>query len=619
MLNHLIQSTVFAVVAGVLTLFLRDNHARTRYWIWLTASLKFLAPFSLFVEIGHRLSWSAAPVITRPQLVFVVDTISQPFTAPSSAVIPALDSGTKSIVPELLLSIWIIGCAAVLVFWFVRWRRVAAVMRAGKSLREGREIRALRRMGSGIELISSPSQIEPGVFGILRPVLSLPAGIGDHLDDSQLDAILAHELSHVRRRDNLTATLHMLVEAAFWFHPLVWWIGARLVEERERACDEDVVLLGCSPESYAEGILKICKLYLESPLVCVSGVTGSDLRKRIEGIMGDRALFRLNFAKKAALAAVGLVALAIPVAIGILNAPNLRAQAKSSTPKFDAASIRPGCLGGEAVAMKTGGGRQTKSGRGNAEISSAGRLAVCRSLADLIHMAYVMYAGGHFHGVWGPQFESGPPLEGGPAWVRSDHYQVIARAEGAPGREVVSGPMLQSLLEDRFQLKLHRDTREVPVYALTAASGVVKLKPPAANCVSVQPQQPGDPVVPLQPGQKYCMALIGFRKGPNTGLNAEATTLDHFVELLSHLVDRPVVNKTGIPGKFDIYLEFAVDEATPRFLPGGDMAQTQAMSSNDPAGASVFTAIQQLGLKLEPAKGPGEFLVIDHVERPSGN
>ncbi len=79
------------------------------------------------------------------------------------------------------------------------------------------------------------------------------------------------------------------------------------------------------------------------------------------------------------------------------------------------------------------------------------------------------------------------------------------------------------------------------------------------------------------------------------------------------------MNKTGIAGKFDIYLEFAVDESTPRFLPGGDMAQTIVQPSSDPAGPSVFTAIQQLGLKLDPAKGPGDFLVIDHVERPSAN
>ena len=117
--------------------------------------------------------------------------------------------------------------------------------------------------------------------------------------------MLAHELCHVRRRDNLTAAIHMIVEAIFWFHPLVWWIGARLVEERERACDEEVLSLGNEPQVYAEGILNVCKLYLESPLRCVSGVTGSDLKKRIQAILTGRVAGELNFAKRVALAACG--------------------------------------------------------------------------------------------------------------------------------------------------------------------------------------------------------------------------------------------------------------------------------------------------------------------------
>ena len=77
-------------------------------------------------------------------------------------------------------------------------------------------------------LVSSTAQLEPGVFGIFRPVLWLPAGIADRLDGAELEAVLAHELCHIRRRDNLFSALHMLVEALFWFHPLVWWLGARL-------------------------------------------------------------------------------------------------------------------------------------------------------------------------------------------------------------------------------------------------------------------------------------------------------------------------------------------------------------------------------------------------------
>src|SRR5581483_6219205 len=113
------------------------------------------------------------------------------------------------------------------------------------------------------------------------PVLLLPANLFDRLTPGQLHAVIEHELCHVRHRDNLVAALHMFVETVFWFHPMVWWIGKRMVAERERACDEEVLRLGSAPRAYAEGILNVCKSYLPSPLDCASGITGSDLKKRI--------------------------------------------------------------------------------------------------------------------------------------------------------------------------------------------------------------------------------------------------------------------------------------------------------------------------------------------------
>ena len=136
--------------------------------------------------------------------------------------------------------------------------------------------------------------MEPGIFGIFRPVLLWPATISEHLQDSHLRAILAHEVSHVRRRDNLAAAMHMAVEAIFWFHPMVWWLGARLVEERELACDEEVLQLGNPPSIYAESILKTCEFCVESPLACVSGVTGAELKKRIVRIMTPNPAEKLN-------------------------------------------------------------------------------------------------------------------------------------------------------------------------------------------------------------------------------------------------------------------------------------------------------------------------------------
>ena len=168
-------------------------------------------------------------------------------------------------------------------------------------------------------------------MGLLRPVLVLPAQLLEHLNPRQLGAVLAHELCHVRRRDNLFAAVHMIVEAIFWFHPLVWWIGSRMVEDRELACDEEVLRMGCEPTDYVEGILNVCRYYKESQLPCVSGVTGADVKKRLRAILGGSIARELNFGRKVALAAIGFAALAAPIVVGVLNAPQVHAQSRAQS------------------------------------------------------------------------------------------------------------------------------------------------------------------------------------------------------------------------------------------------------------------------------------------------
>src|SRR5262249_21255306 len=138
-----------------------------------------------------------------------------------------------------------------------------------------------------VPLLSSGALVEPAVFGILKPVLVLPSGIKDDLAPDQLKAVILHEVCHIQRRDNLATSLYMVAETVFWFYPLVRWIGKRLLEERERACDEHVLRLGCAPVVYAEGILSVCKRYLESPWQSASGVTGSDLKRRVRAILDE--------------------------------------------------------------------------------------------------------------------------------------------------------------------------------------------------------------------------------------------------------------------------------------------------------------------------------------------
>ncbi len=327
-IDHLWQSTLFAVVAWVLTLALKRNRAATRYWVWFAASMKFLAPLAVLVAIGGQVRWREAPAISAP---VVVQEVAEPFVA-GVPVEGHLVPTHANPIPELLLLVWAAGFVSIGIKWGQRWTQVNTDARKARPI----------EMGLPVPVRTSAALREPGVFGIFRPVLLLPEGITERLTAEQLNAVLAHEMCHVRRRDNLATAMHMVVEAVFWFHPLVWWIGARLMEERELACDEAVLRSGNDAQTYAEGILKVCEFYLGSPRECVAGVAGANLNKRIEDIMANRIGRGLSAGRKMLLAGAGVLAVAGPIAIGIVNAPPMRGQARAAEHfEFEAASVKP--------------------------------------------------------------------------------------------------------------------------------------------------------------------------------------------------------------------------------------------------------------------------------------
>jgi uncharacterized protein (TIGR03435 family) len=639
--NHLWQSTLFAGVAGLLTLLLRKNRAQARHALWLIASVKFLVPFSLLIAIGSHLGWPTAPAIAPSGFSAVIEQIGQPFLPPQihTASSPAVLASKPNVMPAVLLMVWLCGCTVVLLRWCASWRRITATLRAALPIHEGRDLEALRRLeliariAKPIELVSSMATLEPGIFGIFRPVLFLPAGISDHLAEQQLEAIIAHELCHVRRRDNLAAAIHMLVEAIFWFHPLVWWLGARLVEERERACDEDVLRLGSEPHIYAESILKTCQFYLESPLACMSGVTGSDLKKRIVHIMTQPFTNNLDLRKKLLLAIAGMAAVAGPIIFGLLNAPQGRAQsptpsADAAPPAFEVASIKPNKAGGRGLMIRNGPAR-----------FNATDIAV----RMLIHMAYGIQ-----------DFQ----ISGGPAWLNSDRFDIEAKTGGPPEKEPWKlneeqrkafmerrRLMMQALLADRFQLKTHRETKELPVYALVVAKNGPKLKediftptadmpgPDAKPDARPEPKEPKGPMFTQGPGpgqmskDRPMVRGEGMRMGPGQ-LSAQAVPLSNLVEMLSNTLGRTVIDKTGLKKTYDFTLQWTPDESQGQMFkgaardggPGGPGPGGPDGAPPPDAGPSIFTAIQeQLGLKLESQKGPVEILVIDSVEKPTEN
>jgi uncharacterized protein (TIGR03435 family) len=271
---------------------------------------------------------------------------------------------------------------------------------------------------------------------------------------------------------------------------------------------------------------------------------GSRLVDRIEGLLARGRVF--SPAVSRGRVAVSAVALLVCMIAGAA-APRVIAFAQER-PSFEVATVKPSDPDHAGAQMfSPGPGRFT---------------AMTATLKDLVAWA---------NGV--RRFQ----VSGGPGWFDSDHYDISAKADGAPNFTILR-PMLRTLLEDRFRLGLHRETRELPVYELVVGKSGPKMRQVDAAGLGV-----------------------GTGRGRLTGKGTDIAT---FAQVLSDQVDHVVVDQTGLAGFYEFTLTWAADDA-----PAGD----------EP-GPSLFAALyEQLGLKLEPAKGPVEVLVIDHVEKPDAN
>ncbi len=267
------------------------------------------------------------------------------------------------------------------------------------------------------------------------------------------------------------------------------------------------------------------------------------------------------------------------------------APAPGTWPRFEVASIKP-CPNEPGKMI------------GGAGTISPGRINTgCAPLAlgdhtGLIQRAYVRYADGRVHPL-GPHGLL--PIEGGPAWLHSEFFVIEAKAATPETAEVMLGPMMQNLLEERFKLKVHRETREGPVYNLTLVKSKLR---PFKDVSCTKAPMPGMPPVELKQGDRFCNLRIEL--GATPSIDVEGSTVGEFISLLNLFLDRQVVDTTGLTGRFDIHIDFAPFQS-----------DASDQTADRP---SIFTAVQeQLGLKLERGRGPNEFLVIDHIEKPTAN
>jgi uncharacterized protein (TIGR03435 family) len=375
----------------------------------------------------------------------------------------------------------------------------------------------------------------------------------------------------------------MLVETVFWFHPLVWWIGKRMVAERELACDEEVVRRGNVRVSYAEGILNVCRLYGESPLVCAAGVTGADLKRRIQAIVTGRVPLEMTVARRAALVVACLVALATPLIVGAVHAASVHVSAPvviaQALPAPPAPVVKPPAAKApapppavfEAVSIKP---LATAEYPGIWAHMSGSRLSIeAMTVGNMIGWAY---------GVKGYQ------VTGGPAWTGSGQrydgairYNIEAKADGDGARTRDQfNEMVKAMLADRFRLTIHHEQKMIPVYALVIDKGGPKFKESGPDSAHM-----------LRCCQPLTADGIGMDMLANQFNNTNGS-------------DRPVIDQTGLKGVYTFTLEWDRPE----------------LHNGESTGPSIFTAMrEQLGLRLEPTTAPVDVLVIDNVEKPSEN
>lgn len=582
LINHLWQSTLFAGLAWLLTAAaLHKNRPSVRYGVWMASSLKFLVPFAALAELGGRIGWiRPAGSVAPARLYTAMDQISRSVTSPaSSPALAAANAARSSAWPSLLLSIWICGIVIVAINWFLKWRSVRAARNSAAAL----------GTIEGVPVLASPilrdRGLEPGVFGLWHPVILTPEGLEDRLTPEQFEAILAHECCHAKRRDNLAAALHMAIEALFWFYPLVWWVGRKLMEERERACDEEVLRRSADPAIYAEAILNICKFYVESPLSCVPGVTGADLKRRISEIMNHRIAENLGAAKGTLLTAAAILTVTGPIVLGLVTAPTTRGQTQGSfsgiqtvaNKKFDAATVKLNPSGSD-------GWRLGPPQHGGVEIDN---LQLKKIIAS--------------------SFRIQDSMVFGPAWLDSTRYDIVGKGPDASAPNTEVWEMMRSLLSDRFQMKYHIEDRPMSAYVLTVAKGGPKLKDPAT----------GQCAEAIKAG-KDCgdIRFLPFGVGINNmPIGALIGGLGRRLQDRPYQLEQrlPIVDKTGLTGKYDIDVTWwpygmkAEDlDGIPKDQLPPDISLQQAME-------------QQAGLKLEAQKAPIPVVVVDQIEKPSEN
>ncbi|MEO8258614.1 MAG: M56 family metallopeptidase [Acidobacteriota bacterium] len=459
-----------------------------------------------------------------------------------------------------------------------------------------------RRLGIGRAVGVRMSNLTdgPSTLGWLRPIILLTPATAMGLTPSELEAVIAHELAHVKRCDYLVNVCQVLAETIFFYHPAVWWISSRIRFERELCCDDLAVRSCGDPLCYARALTTLERQRVTTPALALAAA-GGPLLYRIQRLLGVSTR-EYGPSRWPIVLAVGMV---LTCAALNLSWNRLLAQATPVLPQFEVASVKPNTRHDGFVTVGSRGGQYTALGV---------------SLRTLIRLAYQVQ-----------EFQ----IIGGAGWLDSDRFDVVAKdgsdASGLFATELAptkASLMIRALLAERFKLIVHKETKQMPVYALVLARSDRRLgpglRPAAGDCAAPDDtRRPGGEAA--SPGAAGHGGLsCGISVGPGI-IIAGGQPMARLATAFSNLtntgmsLNRIVVDQTGLTGAFDAELRFTPDRI-PALEPGDPGAAIRGGQPIDPNGASLFTAVQeQLGLKLDPRRGPVDVLVVDRAEQPTAD
>ncbi len=461
LIHFLWQGTLIAVLYAIARYRVCRPHAR--YLLACSALLAMTAaPIATFVCDGPSGSVPVKATISHASSA----PASEWSTTPLGAAVPAHYSWLDDVMPWLVTA-WLAGAAA---FWLrlaggwmfaARLRSTPVRATPPEWQRTLRELSERIRISRPVKLLTSARVDVPTVVGWLRPVILMPVGALAGLPFEHIEALLAHELAHIRRHDYLVNILQSIAEATLFYHPAVWWISNQARNEREECCDDIAVSITGDAMVYAEALacLETSRPALLSPALAASG---GSLEHRIARLLG---IERPNGPR------VYAVTPAIAGALVFFMTAVMLAQSAAPKPTFEVVSIKPSPPEYVGFQSYVRGDRYT---------------ALTATLRNLVSYAYGIR-----------DFQ----IAGGPAWASSVGYNISAKLDAAAGHDQARA-MMQTLLADRFGLKFHRVTKDRPGYALVIDKSGPKL---------VESKKPG-------PG-------LGLGKGNLNGRGADMRTL----------------------------------------------------------------------------------------------